>query len=80
MKALRFLVCFAVSFVCVYLIGKLASDIVYATPILSFVVAVFVFSVLAFVLLEMCLKLKNKIYALSYRVEQLEETLNSNKK
>ena len=75
MKILRFLLCFAISFVSVYLSGyKLfVNDIHPTSGIMGFFGAVLVFSIIAFVILERFLKLQKKIDDLSYRVEQLEE-------
>ena len=75
MKILRFLLCFAISFVSVYLSGyKLfVKDIHPTSAIMGFFGAVLVFSIIVFVILERFLKLQKKIDDLSYRVEQLEE-------
>ena len=75
MKILRFLLCFAISFVSVYLSGyKLfVNDIHPTSATMGFFGAVLVFSIIAFVILERFLKLQKKIDDLSHRVEQLEE-------
>ncbi len=77
MKVLRYLLCFAVSFASVYLSGYkiLFNDIHPDTAIIGFFGAVLVFSIFAFVILESFLKLQKKIDELSYRVEQLEESV-----
>lgn len=75
MKVLRFLLCFAISFVSVYVSGykHFVNDIHPDTAIIGFFGAVLVFSIFAFVILESFLKLQKKIDELSYRIEQLEE-------
>ena len=74
-RVLRYLLCLVISFLVVYLsgYGNLMNDLSDSLVAVTFIGAVIVLSILAFLLLEMYLSFKNKIGELSNRIEELEK-------
>ena len=74
-RVLRYLLCLVISFLVVYLsgYGNLMNDLSDSLVAVTFIGAVIVLSILAFLLLEMYLSFISKIKALSNRIDELEK-------
>lgn len=74
-KILRFLLCYAVAFVALYISGyeNLMNDISESLALTTFFLTALVLGVIAFLMLEMYLGFNGKIARLNDRIDKLEE-------
>ncbi len=80
-RILRFLLCVVLSFIIVYLSGyeNLMNHISPSLATVTFIGAVIVVSIFAFLLLEVYLMFKWRINDLSKRIDELEQDIKENK-
>ena len=78
-KILRFLLCYAVAFVALYISGykNLMNDISESLALTTFFLTALVLGVIAFLMLEMYLGFKTKVEKLNARITALEGKIQS---
>lgn len=78
-KILRFILCYAIAFLALYISGyeNLMNDISESLAVTTFFLTALVLGLIAFLMLEMYLGFKTKVEKLNARITTLEEKIQS---